>query len=772
MIAPEKQLQPQAINNAYNQYKQGNDSKRQVTFAESSFMGFLSAAAPTQIGSGYGIECVNALPKGNGLEKSFEFQQVGQHLDNDIDVNDYRGLAVSQVNLDLEDGKSFYSKKTFEDRDLFKILKNKTTGQTLFYTINDEGNWILNNPFGDSWKDKDPLYSPLGKNVDIEYTFPAINEKLAPIPSSVIGLDVTSNIAFVDLIILGTNLPITGTIKSGEFIPSFGAVIPIGATITGKHRLILKSLNVDNAGVTHKTPYLRNGNASTIYDFKGEEFTYIVWNDSLYLCSGQEYFAGSHGFGSIMKYNRLTGWDSVLTGKAGLFGDSTYLNRTAISTNSNSTNKYIDDNYRSYDSDKDFNPRYIALFKNRGYIGGADAHPLQIKQSERNNIENYVDNTLGIQQPILTSSDGDRASSLIIDSGYNKITALTVYNDKLYIGTDKGWWIYSPENVTLANGQPFSAYSIQENNFTGAGPIRQYATLNFRNQLYYIADYQAIPEIAYFSTQVSAKVTSTQYISVYNKISDPIDTFMAKLDFSQACIGQFQEYTLVSCQEKICGNCEIPKKYTIVFSQFQREGGSVTAFSVIDYIFPTNFLTTKNGCYFTNSENGNLYKIVPNFYSNPENTRHDSVWQSYWTGFNPRTDTALSIKQLQQVKVSGYFSQDAVLELEIIPKFTHKNLNKVGENTNKKHLYKFELTKKDTVDKSLYEDINSRYLAPYYDILLNLPKVSLKSIEYETFSYRLTIKNATYWYLESLVFQGESGKINPESIYEFTPINN
>jgi hypothetical protein len=510
MQNPSKVVEAQNINNAYTEAKQKASMNKPVIFADASFLGFLSNASPTQISSGYGVQCVNALPRGNGLEKSFEFLEVGQHFDNDINLEDYVGLNVGQVNLDLEDGKSFYNKKTIEDRDLFKILKNKTTGETLFYTINDDGKWILNNPYTDTWKNKDIQYINIGKNLSIEYTFPAINQPLIVIPSSVLGLEPTVNIAFVDLFIQGTNLPITGTIKSGEFIPSFGAVVPLGATIAGKHKLILKSLNVDNAGITHRTPYLRSDSSQVVYNFKGDEFTYIVWNDSLYLCSGQEYFAGSHGYGTVMKYNRLTGWDSVLTGKAGLFGDSTYLNRTALTT---SVSGYIDDNYRSYDSDKDFNPRYISLFKNRGYIGGADAHPLQIKQSERNNIENYVDNALGIQQPVLNSSDGDRANSLIIDSGYNKITALTVYNDKLYIGTDKGWWLYNPENITLANGQPFTAYSIQENNFTGAGPIRQYATLNFRNQLYYVADYQAIPEIAYFSTQASARAGGGQYIS-------------------------------------------------------------------------------------------------------------------------------------------------------------------------------------------------------------------------------------------------------------------
>jgi hypothetical protein len=246
---------------------------------------------------------------------------------------------------------------------------------------------------------------------------------------------------------------------------------------------------------------------------------------------------------------------------------------------------------------------------------------------------------------------------------------------------------------------------------------------------------------------------------------------MAKLDFSQSCIGQFQDYTLVSCQEKVCASCKVPKKYTIIFSEFTRENSQVPAFSVIDYIFPTNFLTTKNGCYFTNSENGKLYKIVPNYYINPENIRHDSIWQSYWTGFNPKVDTALSIKSLQQVKISGYFSQDSKIELEIIPKFTHKDGNKVGENQIRNHKFEFSFTKKDTVDNGLYENIHSRYFAPYYDVLLNLPKVSFKSVEYETLSYKLTIKNATYWYVESVVFQANSGNLNPESIYEFSPVD-
>lgn len=748
-------------------YKESNDKAKQannIFFGDSSFMGFQSNSSPTQISTGYGIKCLNALPKGNGIEKSFDKVKVGSHCDEQIELSDYYGLTVNQVNLSLVNGQSFYDKQPVQDRDLFKIIKNKTTGETRFYTIKD-GCWRLNNPYKDLWI-KDEEYYGKGYTIDFVGQLPEANQTIPNLGIEITKLPITVNISNVQLLVANTNVSITGQISSGIFVPNTGAIVPIGSLITGTHTLTFKDYNNNLTGY-HSTPNIKSDNPSQIYDFKGSEFTFIVWRNSLYLCSGQEYYKGSHGFGTILRFNRLTGWNSVLTGKSGFFEDDIrYLNNSATDY---STGKTIDPDYRSYDSATDFNPRFIALFKNRAYIAGTDANPLQIKQSERNNIENFVDNALGIQTPKLTTADGDRPSSLMIDTGYNKITTLTVYNDKLYIGTNKGWWLYTPENISLPDGQPFTAYSIQENNYTGAGPIRPYSTLNFRNRLYYVGNYQVVPEIAYFESQ--SRSGNGQAIGVYNKVSEPIDSFMSKLDFSESCIGQFQEHTLVSCREEKCNNKG--KNYCIVFNEFQNQNGSIPSFSVLDYINPNYFFTTKDGCYFTNNDDGDVYKIIPNYYTNEDGLKYTAEYQSGWTGFNPKSDTALSVKRLDRVKISGYFTKGSKLILKIYPKMTKKKDDVIFQSVSEPHTFSYDFSVDDKDDNTLFDNIETRYGASYYDVLLTFPKISDSVITYEVLSYEFQIQNSNFWHIESITFDGEKTiDLNKNTISNLVSVQN
>lgn len=505
------------------------------------------------------------------------------------------------------------------------------------------------------------------------------------------------------------------------------------------------------------------------YNFRGEKFDYVVWKNILYICSGEEWFEGSNGSSGLMRFDGQT-WDSILTGKAGFPSNQPeFKNKSALDGDEN----YPPD-FRLYDSTNEFNPSLLCLFQERLFISGAESNPLQVKMSEWNNPDNFVDNVLGMQTAPLTSKDTARASSFVVTSGCDKITSLTSFNNEIYVGTDKKVFIYNLNRQTIGENVVFQLESIIQNDYTPAGTVNQYSTVAFQNRLYFLSNYQVVPEFSAFT--LSAAPGASKPYSSYEKLSGEIDSLMEKLDISEACIGVYGGSVLIGVNYN---DPDGRNNMTIVSAPYLVNNNQVKwAFYILDYIKPTYFYQNNRGCYFTNKEDGELYKITPNRYGVEfrdsegygEVTYPISTWQSGWTGYNPLKDSSISRKVLDKFVVKGYFSEGTIITISMITEDTcdQKDQTPCFKTTS----FEFECVKPDKVgcDKTLTEeltrDMRYREKAPYYTLNFDIP-TSENKVTYTSLSYRIHLDNCRYFSIESVT--GVSTQQSPDGVTPIAP---
>jgi len=504
-----------------------------------------------------------------------------------------------------------------------------------------------------------------------------------------------------------------------------------------------------------------DASVNEVYNFKGNRFNYVVWKNILYLCSGEENFVGSSGKTSgLMKFDG-NNWDSILTGDAGFLGNKNiYVNKSLYKDDGSPQEA----DARLYDSGRAFNPSLICLFKDKLHISGAESNPLQVKVSEMNNPDNFVDNVLTIQSIPLTTKDTARPSSFIIGEGCDFITSLNVYNNVVYIGTNKHFYIYDLVESNLQDGQFFQLDAIIQNNFTPAGPRSSYATTTFANRLYYVSDYQVIPEISCFELTYS-NASGTPSAS-YRRLSSDIEDFLPDFEIGNSTIGIFGDKILIGLKRKAefannnSGEESIGNDITLVASPFSfSTSDQRLGFTILDYIAPTYFYTNNSGCYFVTKDNGRVYKITEDIRGVKDEEQGlveypTCVWRSGWTGYNPAKDSSFSLKSLKNILISGYFSEDT----EMIITFLSDDYCKgdIGCDKSKTWYYKF--TKKDLIIcEDCFEDTNLstayKNKAPYYGTLMfKIPLDADGIISYKKISWQIEIMNSRYFMLESVSF--------------------
>lgn len=649
-------------------------SKKPISFGNFTWFGFLDGVAPSSVPDGYSLVSFNNNPSGSSLKSPLGYREVGFHNPSlsQIDIEDWEGLITGEffpvdqdINLKTETG-------------LFKILKNKQTGETNFWLIDENGEWSIRNPIEDYWKDGKP--------------------------------------------------------------------------------------NPD-------------ASVNNFYNFKGTKFTYVVWKNILYLCSGEESFIGSSGEASgLMKFDG-NNWDSVLTGHAGFLNNkNTYINKSLYDTNG----ELVDKKTMLYDSGRKFNPSLICLFKQRLYIAGAKANRLQVKMSERENPDNFIENVLSIPSVPLSTKDTSRSSSFIIAEGSDFITSMNVYNNSIYIGTNKNFYIYNLVDTNLQDGSFFQIDAITQNNFTPAGPRSSYATTTFSNRLYYVSDYQVIPEISSFELDYNS--ASGNPTALYKRLSSDIEDFLPDFEIGNATIGVFGDKILIGLKKKPPFSIledEIGNDICLVASPFnfsttdQRIG-----FTVLDYIAPTYFYTNNRGCYFVTKDNGKLYKITDGDKGVEEDLESGlsieyptSVWKSGWTGYNPAKDSSFSLKTLNKIMISGYFSKGTEMYITLQP----DSFCDDDKACKKAYVMKHTFNKEDLLEcEDCFEDINLaigyKNKAPYYGTLMFQLLQGKNMVQYKKISYQIEIVNSRYFLLESISFiSTETSRTNndiKEAVFE------
>lgn len=652
-----------------------NKPKTSSTFSRSQWIGLATSIAPSSIADGYGINCLNVTPNYSYLESPLGYTVTGNHQQGDLgNSNDWKGLLCGEFIFELETAQDInleLSDSDFRqvDKGLFKILKNKETGNTVFYWLNNRGVWEKKQPYADYY------------------------------------------------------------LESGQV----------------------------------------NNNPVQEYNFKGDNFTFVIWKNTLYLCSGKEEFRSSRGkLNGLMKWDGIT-WNSIDTGKAGSLKQlPDYIDKTIYNNDPNVT-IYAGQYYQYNDDSRTYNPSLIQIYKDRLIIAGSSVNPLQAKLSEWNNPDNFVDNVLGFTNKPLTTADSARPSSFIIPNGSDKINSINIFNDVVYLGTNKSFYQYQLVQQNIGGNVQFQLDALQTNNTTNSGSIAQKAVISSQNRLYFISDYQTVPEFSAF--QIENSTLGGKPYAVYNRYSSIIDDTMSKLDFSKACIGSYSDKLLIGCKTQ---NTDIENNITILATPFQSANNKIDwSYVILDYIQPIDFFQNNRGCFFVNSIDGELYKITNSQlgveYRTIDNETGDqilqtslpySIWQTGWTGYDPKKVTATSIKQLQEMVISGYFANNTKMTITLIANSECGELEKSFTLT-------FVDEQEEVISNNLFDsNINYRYGAKYYIVKKNFA-YGKDMIKYKKLSVKIVIENSRYFLLEQfygVVTEVESGINDVEKV--------
>lgn len=662
-----------------------NNRKESTTFTNNLWLGLATSIAPSTLPSKYCVNCLNVTANYSYIESPLGYTVVGNHTLGDLsNANQWKGLVAGEFSFELETGQDVNLELSDDDyrqvdKGLFKIIKNKDTGQTVFYWLNSQGKWEKKQPYSNYY-------------------------------------------------------------------------------------------NVDGSLNTLKDSLQE-------YDFVGDTFNFVVWKNTLYICSGKESFRSSRGkVNGLMKWDGIT-WDSIDTGDAGSLKQLPGYIDTSIYDNDPTVTTYFGKFYQYNDDGRKFNPSLVQIYKDRLIIAGSNVNDLQAKLSEWNNPDNFVDNVLGFSNKPLTTADSARPSSFIIPNGSDKINSLNVFNDVVYIGTNKSFYQYQLVQQNIGGNVQFQLDALQTNNTTNSGSINQRAVVTNQNRLYFISDYQTVPEFSGF--QIESSALGGKPYAVYSKYSSVIDDTMSKLDFSKATIGVYSDKLLIGCKLQ---NIDSDNNLTLLATPFVVAANKIDwSYIILDYIQPTDFFQNNRGCYFMNSLDGELYKITPaklgvesRTYDNEKKEQFlqtsipYSMWQTGWTGYDPKKIAATSIKKLQEFVVSGYFSSGTKIYVTLIT-----NMDCNGESTESEKTFMHTFTDESnptlnsglSIDNIVDRNINYRNGAKYYIQKFRFP-YGANLVKYKKLSVKVVIEDSSYFMLEEFygVAVEAEGNLNEVSV--------
>jgi hypothetical protein len=487
------------------------------------------------------------------------------------------------------------------------------------------------------------------------------------------------------------------------------------------------------------------------YDLLGDHFDYINYKDKLYICSGQEYYLGESGYGSILEFDGYN-WNSI---PAGFCGEivKTFKPSESVLTEQG---LFVDPKYLIDDTEIEFNPSIISTYGDRLAIAGARGNSIQVKIGEWSNPRNFVSNVLNGTNTVvnLTPKDTIRASSFILPSESNNITGMKEFNNSLYISTENGWYVWSLIPSKLSNGSFFELDRIQTDKNAPAGAINQESILTYKNDLLYISNYQIFPE---FSKLSIVSNSSGGASSQYRKLTDPIDTFLSYQDFNDSCVGYFKENILVGFSDRLG-----ERKTLMMVPYYDTRNNLFYNYTVIEGIKATSFLTNKRALYYTEKESAYVYKLTPNLYSNIGNKASTSTLTSFIDGFNYKQPRFKSLKTLQEVQILGYFCKNTQITLTLSRKldFT-QDTSSYQDVSNQRSDSLFSFTYTFTEDNSEYDveqnlgfnDPNYRFGAKYYDEVFTFEKLHDIDLVYNTLVYQIEISTNAYFSLEGCIFK-------------------
>jgi hypothetical protein len=337
---------------------------------------------------------------------------------------------------------------------------------------------------------------------------------------------------------------------------------------------------------------------------------------------------------------------------------------------------------------------------------------------------------------------------------------MNVFDNDLYIGTNKSFYIHNKRAADLGGNSQFLTDIISENSYSPTGTIRQNATIVNHNRLYFLGEYQINSE---FSAYQLSGNGSTKASAIYNKFSESIDKYLYKADFKDSCMGILQDKTIISFLD------ESGQRIVIVASEYTQSSptGSQSAnwsYYTLDFIEPKQFFNEKKALYFIQHNDGKLYKFQNVEYGKSINVPDQGIdtitefptgiWNSVWTGYDKSKTSSLSKKQLDKIVIKGYFAKGTELEIDFFLR---------DPNDTKSIIITFDEDDQQLQNESILEgieDINYRNNSPYYTRCIIFS--GDQNISYTSFSYRLNITNSRYYFIEHILF--EASEISQDGV--------
>lgn len=468
-----------------------------------------------------------------------------------------------------------------------------------------------------------------------------------------------------------------------QFDKTFPEIIKIVKNKSTKETFVYK-INEDNIW-EDISPLNDKGNK---YNFIGEEFTTTNWKNNFYIVSGKEKFETKQTqkvkdklgqiignqtvllSGSILRYSlasnqsiAINNWSVIKTGTGGYL-DNIFMNTSIYNANGD----IVKDKLLLTSIGNDYNPSLIMSRGGRSYIAGALANDIQIKISEFDNLDNFVDNTLqGVNQAVLSSADSQRSSTFLASLQNDKITKLLDYNNKTLIGSETGWYQHDLTQGKT-NAGAFTLYDqIQKIEQATIGPYNSRVVTPYAGGIMYLGMNNGV--LSFCEIIANYTDSGTSYYSFTNH-SNKIQKILNVIDIENTTLTIKEDYFIISSKQK-CNNIPIQ----ICGYKYRDKEGSNINFFLTDYLNIERAYTNVNGSYYGNSQDGNIYRITGNqdciSINNLKIDKPTAKIISLNTGYDKAKVSYNYYKTLNNQNISGVMHKDTDLELNIFDSDTN-----------------------------------------------------------------------------------------------------
>lgn len=456
------------------------------------------------------------------------------------------------------------------------------------------------------------------------------------------------------------------------------------------------------------------------------QYNWSVWRNELYIVSGEKFEYGNNS-GGVLVYNptRSDKWRVINTG----YG---------VSNNSQSTGA---------DGPNAFYPLVIEFYNDTMYLSGSKEFPLQVKFSEHSNPDNLVGSSsrpfLGLLDTPPAISDLLRPSTFILNQNGDKINALFVANDYLWIATNKRFYAY--KTLTVLNTKLPAGLlwldTLQEHR-ARVGTYSQKSILQIDDDIQFVAYDNSQPGLAAMIPVIS----KDRVDKVYGVKSDYIQNTLKDMDLTNACMGVYGIGSLSSIVFISGAKCKGLNNNTTIAMKLL---DGTPLFTKIPYIHASDWYNDNNATYWLSSDTGEVFELTSDCFNHhaTEITKdYPFVYQTGRIGV-ATNDQDFSNKQVKYIWIVGCSSTDVDLVFNI---FNQTALLGTTENGVDRFRYTPDINRIDLKDMDCNNDVPIPFVHRQGILFSKLLDCSQCSINYNVLNIRLEAHTSGYFALHQL----------------------